>query len=199
MHVLIDMKTYRVISANEDEALVDAAKTIAAPPTNVFAVGGDWAGFSGVDLVKLYNTFPGVTPVKRFETRAIGVQRVNAVLAATPLPAYADEPAPNVPDAPVAEPQENDMSKKTTKQKTPRKVHKTNGDDTTVRLTAAGKSDSVKFNNGSARGKVFNAIQAAKGEIGLSDLVKRCSHFAKRGQVLGCVQKLVAKKYVTLD
>jgi hypothetical protein len=189
--LLIDMTNYHVVGrfATEDEA--DAGKEAHVGPSNVRALEGAWEGFNGVDLAKLFNALPGAKPVQRFATREKGRQRCIAALQAIDgIPTYVAPPATVVPASTITTQEPAPMAK--------RKTAKPNGaPDPTLNLTTAGKKDKLRFNSGSARSKVFDAIKRADGSIALSEVVKRCAHFAKRGQVMGCVEKLKLKGYVS--
>jgi hypothetical protein len=197
-HILIDMRTYKAIyraDGPDAAAKVDEAHGMAAPPAHAVEVGGTWPAFSGVDLVRFFNALPGVSPVRRFENRAIAVRRVNEALAAfgDQLPPYGAVAASPEAETTMAKPiskTEQESAPVATKTK---KAKTKTPDSAAVELTAAGKKDDQKFNAGSSRGRVFDAIKRVEGGIiELAELVKKCSHFAKRGQVVGCVAKLRA-------
>ena len=191
MHVLIDMKSYQIVFADVDPIKVDEAKNLAAPPTFVTEVPGGWDGFSSVDLVRFYNKLPGVTAVNKFESKAKGIARINTELAKYEgIPPYA---------ASAAQLNTQETTPVATK-KPKQKRQQLNGETVTVSITAEGKKGTRKFQEGSARGKVFAALERAEGgALTLSELSKRCSHFANAGAVRGCVQKLAAIKLVKID
>ena len=56
----------------------------------------DLSAKSGPELVSLFNSIPGVTPVKRFASRPAGIKRILAALAENPE-ATVEEPKPAIP------------------------------------------------------------------------------------------------------
>lgn len=195
--LLINMANYAIASLHETEDAASEAREACGFPSHVMQLGGDWPEFTGVDLVRVYNLLPGAEEVKRFETRAVAVRRVNetieAGIAAKKIPAI-----PPVPD-PISTIQQETtaMAKaKKAKVKTPRRA-KVSDDAVYVVLTAAGQKDKLRFNAGSVRGKVHAAIKRHNSSSGikLDELVKNCAHIGKRTLILGCVKKLILKGY----
>jgi len=141
--------------------------------------------------VRFYNKLPGVTAVNKFESKAKGIARINTELAKYEgIPPYA---------ASAAQLNTQETTPVATK-KPKQKRQQLNGETVTVSITAEGKKGTRKFQEGSARGKVFAALERAEGgALTLSELSKRCSHFANAGAVRGCVQKLAAIKLVKID
>lgn len=184
--LLIGMATpMRVVSRHDTAEAADAAKEAFVGPSNVVEMEGDWPGFTGIDLARVYNSLVSEADrIKRFENRATGLDRVKRLLA--PPGTVSLEPQPTA--APPAA-QEKAMSKATTK-----KGRKAAADDDKVVLVLTAKGEKGgKFNEGSARGRVFAAIGS---KIALAELVKKCSHFANAAQVRGCVGKLKVNGYV---
>lgn len=188
-YLLIGMALYRVVSRHDTEAEADAAKEKFDGTSNIMELGSDWPGFTGVDLARVYNAAVSeVDRIKRFENRATAVKRVNELLT--------HNPDGHPPPEPVTQ-QETKVSASASATKAKIKRKKRPDDDAVmVALTAEGKKEKIRFNEGSLRGRVHETIKRAdSGEVKLDDLVRRCSNFAKRGQVIGCVDKLVAKGY----
>lgn len=195
-YLLIDMTDYRIKSVYDSQDAADAARENAGKtPVHVMPLGGDWNEFSAVDMMRLYNTLPGIEHVKRFENRATALRRTKEALASLPglPPVYLATPPIETETTTTS--QENPQMPATSK----RRSTKTAKEKTTeallaiVALTAKGQKDDVHFNTGSARGKVYEAIKRHDGKDGIPvpELTRRCSNFANRSQVLGCIDKLV--------
>jgi hypothetical protein len=194
MYLLLNMKEFSIVKAFENEVDAENARDLPEHEGLPMHVVNKTAwDLSGTDMVKFYNNIPGVTPVTRFATKAVGQDRLNKALGEQPS-LVADisnvDQSLTVEEKPV-------KTKKTRAVKAPKvKSAATRSrlpEDAVIKPTAAGIERT--WHKESARGKLF-AHLLKKESMTVGELVRYGTQFLelKAGQVLALIGKILDPK-----
>jgi hypothetical protein len=181
MYYLINMKAKQINSKHDTLGAAEAAGALADWDFHIVKPS-EFEGCTITDLVEFFNNIPGnEEKVARFSSKAVGIERIQKAIAFPEAGAKAKVKKPRKPRDPNA--------------KAGRKPAWN-----TVALTAAGKSDELRFHKESPRYKVYELIKK-HGPIEREKLEKMAEKEISltAGQTNGCVNKLVARKLAELS
>lgn len=219
--LLLNMRDYTIVQEFETMELAQEAQDSGEEKFQGFPKHivdrEDW-DLTAVDLVKFYNKLTGTDNVKRFETRAIGMNRLLAVLNGETLPItdemkkkaeartartgefHSDDSTTTTGDDDMAT-KGKKKGKKTAAKKVAKKTAGTRAPriakDFTVEATAAGKKDELRMNAESIRTKLLAVIKKHD-SIGVDALEKKFPDFS-RTNIVGAIRYLSAKGYVRIN
>ena len=181
--LLLNMRDYTIVGEFENASLAEDAAEL---PENAdfpkHVVDRDDWDLTATDLVKFYNKLPGVTLVKRFENRLVGMKRLLAVLNGEQNDGTDAGDTTNVD----SDTEESDMSTKSTKGKKTVKGKKVTAKKPagekkprtrgvkppmTAQVTKTKKGEAKRWHEKQARGAVW-AYVSKKDGVSLGAVVK---------------------------